>query len=292
MNPRFVTNVKPGELRERFARLLDDFSTLAPSGQLSHDPREHRRRALAERFGEVSERAEAAARAQAATDAKCMDALLDGYRKAETRCREQQEQCADDFNLLDVMRLTGKEIRHSMVLAWVLDHDLRRLGTHAQGKLGFRLFLEEFRLPLRYADCNYWVRREVAGDESVVDIEVACRNQFLIHIENKIRFGEGADQTDREWSDVRRRAAGLGLNLDLSDAPLHALFLTPDGTNPSNANFRPVSWGRVARVFETFADQAKPHDVRLFARHYARTLRRFIASDDRSEAEYDQKLVE
>ena len=221
-----------------------------------------------------------------------MDALLDGYRKAEERCREQQQQCADDFNLLAVMQLTGKEVRHSMVLAWVLDHDLRRLGTHAQGKLGFRLFLEEFGLPLRYADCNYRVCREVAGDESVVDIEVACRNQFLIHIENKIWSGEGSDQTDREWSDLQRRATGLGLNLDLSDTPVHALFLTPDGTKPSNANFRPISWGRVARVFEKFADQAKPQDVRLFARHYARILRRFIASDDRSEGEYDQKLAE
>ena len=160
MNRRFLTNAEPGELRERFALLLDEFSTLASSGQLSHDPREYRIRALLERFDEVRERADAAARAQAATDEKRMDALLDGYRKAEERCREQQEQCADDFNLLDVMRLTGKEIRHSMVLAWVLDHDLRRLGTHAQGKLGFRLFLEEFGLPLRYADCNYRVRRE------------------------------------------------------------------------------------------------------------------------------------
>ena len=70
--------------------------------------------------------------------------------------------------------------------------------------------LRELGLPAEYSTHHYWVRREVSGDDSIVDVEIASRGQFLIHIENKIRSSEGEDQTDREWSDVSRRAATIG----------------------------------------------------------------------------------
>jgi hypothetical protein len=208
-----------------------------------------------------------------------IDALLTGYHAAAEEHRRRQVLVADDFNLLDVLQLTGKEVRHSMVLAWLLDHDMRKYGTHAQGARGFRLFLAEFGLPLDYADGWYWVRREVAGDESIVDVEVGCRGRFLLHIENKIWSREGADQTDREWADVRRRARAL----DVNPPHIRALYLTPFGTDPANPNFRAVSWKGVVRVLERFAASAKPPDVALFARHYARGLQRFILRQATSE---------
>src|SRR5262245_48627750 len=266
-------------MQERFALLLKGFSVLAARGGTTAPPLMVRMSALLTQFGECRARADALEQVQTAASHTRIRALLDGYNETEERYRQHQEQVADDFNLLDVMRLTGKEIRHSMVLAWLLDHDMRNLGTHAQGNLGFRLFLDKFGLPIGYADCKYWVRREVAGDESIVDVEVACRGRFLIHIENKIWSCEGTDQTDREWSDLQRRAAGL----NVSAPNVHALFLTPHGTKPTNLNFRAIRWGRIVRVLEAFADQAKPPDVKLFAAHYAQALRRFIVVQDRSE---------
>jgi hypothetical protein len=215
-----------------------------------------------------------------------MSALLLGYNQAVERHRQQQEQTADDFNILEVMHLTGNEVRHSMMLGWLLDHDLRKLGTHAQGNLGFRLFLAEFGLPLTYAESEYWVGREIAGDESIVDIEVACRCGFLIHIENKISASEGPDQTDREWADVNRRAESLKAR------NVHALFLTPRGRAATNPKFQAISWGSVARVLENFAEQAKPADVKLFAAHYARTLRRFIVTRSYVEEQDDGEATD
>ena len=278
-------------MRERFALLLNGFSLRAAQDRVSCAGSTDQIRTLLHRFGELRDRADASECAQAADDRGRIGALLAGYGKTVEHYRQQQEQVADDFNLLDVMRLTGKEIRHSMVLAWLLDHDLRKLGTHAQGNLGFRLFLNEFRefgLRSDYADCTYWVRREVAGDESIVDIEVACRGRFLIHIENKIWSAEGTDQTDREWSDLQRRAAAL--NVSVPD--VHALFLTPHGTPPKNRSFHAISWGRIVRVLEASADQAKPADVKLFTRHYARALRRFILVQDISEGDNAERTDE
>ena len=278
-------------MRERFEQLLNEFCGRLDRSRKADDPPVARFRALLDQFVEAHLRAAAAENAQAAEDRNRFGALLDGYEQAFSQYHSRQAAVADDFNLLEVMNLTGNEKRHSMALAWLLDHDMRRLGTHAQGKLGFRLFLDEFcylGLPADYANCNYWVRREVGGDDSIVDIEVACRGRFVIHIENKIWSSEGTDQTSREWADLQRRA----VDLNVAASEIHALFLTPQGTEPTNRGFHPIRWGRVARVLEAFAEQAKPPEVKLFAGHYARALRRFIVIQDNSEVGNGETTLE
>lgn len=200
--------------------------------------------------------------------------LMEAHASIQDSYRKNQAIVADDFNLLDVLQLTGSEIRHSMALAWLLDHDLQKLGTHAQGKLGFKLFLQAVGLPMEYVECRYWVRREVRGDTSIVDVEVASRSQFIIHIENKIWSAEGTDQTEREWSDLQQRAKELSVPC----SAVHALFLTPQGVTAKCREFKCLAWSTVARALDAFASVAQPEDVRLFARHYARTLRRFVVN--------------
>lgn len=278
-------------LRTRFAALLHAFAAFPASRETALRLGEVRMSELLGRFAELRRLAQASAEIMATKDQECFRRLLAGYENTVTLYRKMQEKVADDFNLLEVMRLTGKEIRHSMVLAWLLDHDLRRLGTHAQGNLGFRLFLNELHdlgLPVHFADCTYSVRREVAGEESIVDLEVTCRGKFLIHIENKIWASEGTDQTDREWADLQRRAR----ELNIPRSAVHALFLTPSGAKPTNPNFVAISWGRIARILERFADDAKPQDVRLFASHYARALRRFIVLQNTGEDDNAQRTLQ
>jgi hypothetical protein len=139
------------------------------------------------------------------------------------------------------------------------------------------------RLPEEYAHRKYWIRREVVGQESRVDLEIAARGDFLIHIENKIWAGEGHAQTDREWADVLRRARMLSIKPECGR--VHALFLTPEGVAPLNTGFVPISWRQVAAVLDNFAQQSKPADVRLFASHYAQALRRFIIREERKDEE-------
>jgi hypothetical protein len=135
--------------------------------------------------------------------------------------------------------------------------------------LGFEQFLRALALPMNYAEANYWVRREVSGDESRIDIEVAARNSFLIHIENKIWSGEGGEQTAREWADLKIRAIALNVPAD----HVHGIYLTPDGRTADQKDFKPLSWYNIETVLELFADKALPSDVKVFAKHYARTLR-------------------
>ncbi|HEX5010779.1 MAG TPA: PD-(D/E)XK nuclease family protein [Planctomycetota bacterium] len=203
--------------------------------------------------------------------------LCAGFQRACEEWQRQQEATADDFNILAVLELTGKELRHSMALAWMLCRDIDRLGTHAQGNQGFRFFLREVGLPDWFADTSYRVAREVSGENARVDIEVYARGKFLLHIENKIWSSEGIDQTEREWSDMQRRAEWLEIPKDRRADQVVGLYLSPSGSEPQCVSFRPVRWSQVARAFDRFAEAATPPEVRLFAAHYAKAIRRFVA---------------
>lgn len=221
---------------------------------------------------------------------KGFDRLLDGFHGAAVRWRRSEELIASEFNLLDVLRVSDRELVHSSVLAWLLASDIAGPdihGTHFQGSLGLRLFLEEVGISAKIANerHNYWVRTESSGNESIIDVEVACRGRFLIHIENKIWAGEGDDQTGREWRDIQKRAK----ELSIPGNHVHGVFLTPDGRIPGDKNFTPISWSRVARVFERFGAMAKPPVLRVFCGHYATALRMSILQSERDNEEQHEE---
>ena len=126
-----------------------------------------------------------------------------------------------------------------------LGHDIA--WNARAGKPRFPFFLEEFGLPVKYAEGRYRVHREVSADESRIDVEVAERRKFVIYIENKIWSGEGNDETNREWRDLQKTADSL----DCTE--YYAFYLTPNGRKPMNANFRPIAWRQIAQVLDRFA---------------------------------------
>jgi hypothetical protein len=121
-----------------------------------------------------------------------------------------------------------------------------------------------------------------------MDIEIAARRGFILHIENKIWSSEGEAQTHREWADLLLRAE----QLEVPEENRRALFLTPNGDQPLNNNFIPVSWRDIADVLDKFAERAQPPVVKLFATHYARTLRTFVVpAPEREEGEDAEPAV-
>jgi hypothetical protein len=226
---------------------------------------------------------------------KVLDELLPSFLGERKKWAQGQRKSADDFNLFEVLGVEGDEESHSKILAWLLDHRIER-GTHAQGNLGFRLFLEELAKELReghvaqvaaYADeANYWVHPEVSGNEARVDIEIAARDKFLIHLENKIYAAEGEDQTDREWRDLQAKRK----ELRVPEEACHAIFLTLDGSEAKNKNFRSVGWNRIAKVLDQFATLAEPPEVKLFARHYAKAIRKLSVVECEEQEVEDAKV--
>lgn len=269
--------VKDRELADAFRKLFAEYCVLASATPMTRKAQEFK--SFLEGFNSAYSVATASEAMEAYRNRQEFEPFLQGYGEALNRWRIAEEGTAEDFNLLDVMELTWKEIRHSMILAWLLDKDMTSFGTHAQGGLGFELFLKEVGLPSKYALGDYRVQREQTSDESRVDIEVAARADFVIHIENKLGAGEGDDQTNREWRDLLKRAESLGCR------EYYAFYITPKGTMPSNPNFRPISWRQIASVFTSFAAEAKPKDVSTFAAHYAKVLAHITPEADEKENE-------
>jgi hypothetical protein len=215
--------------------------------------------------------------------------LLNGFKMAQNQGKKLQATTADDFNLLDTLQVAGEEIRHSMLLAWLL----RREDTHAQGNLGFRMFLQEFGLSSKYAKAQYRVSREKRGSVSRIDVEVAAHGKFVIHIENKIYSEEiysddGDHQTEREWIDLLHRAQ----DLEVQPKDVHGLYLTLDGHRATCPEFRPISWKQVADLLDRYADLSKADQVSLFAAHYAQALRRLTFEFNQENEDEHETLPE
>ncbi|MFZ1135339.1 MAG: PD-(D/E)XK nuclease family protein [Candidatus Korobacteraceae bacterium] len=201
--------------------------------------------------------------------------LLEKFKNCRDAWQQKQIGVADDFDIFETIGVSWKEACHSNLLAWLLDHRIEWYGTHAQGNLGLRCFLHvlgaELCLRETYADAeNYWVRREQSGSESRIDVEVAARKLFIIHIENKIGADEGPIQLKNECDDLQSRRR----ELEIPEPNCHAVFLTLDGKKPSHPEFKPLAWYQIADVFDVFGRRSCAPDVGVFAKHYAAALRR------------------
>jgi len=171
------------------------------------------------------------------------------------------------FNLFEAVGVLRQELRHSDLLATLLDpRQSHGLGT---------LFLTELlHAAAPAADLSDPQDARVEREWHNIDILViddAAR--LAVIIENKIDTGEIPGQLSRYYADVR------------SHFPEHkiiALLLTRHGDAPSDDRYLAVSYSPVCQILERIVDERHTTldaDVAVVLRHYAQMLRRHIVSD-------------
>jgi hypothetical protein len=107
------------------------------------------------------------AQAQAAQhDLPLLKALFGGYEETRATWAKKQIATADDFNLFEVMEVAYDEVRHSMILAWLLDRRLEH-GTHAQPP-EVRLFVTHYAKALSKFVVTEPKDKEIQHGEAVV----------------------------------------------------------------------------------------------------------------------------
>ena len=161
------------------------------------------------------------------------------------------------FNIFNVLKIAEWEIRHSNVLAWLLDPQ----ETHGLGDRFLRRFLsrllldrDDFHVPFSAVDLELMPLEniEVLREERGIDVVVLCRGavRWSLLIENKIRAGEAEGQLGR----YRREVEELN-----PAAPVLPVYLTVDGDEPSAdgklAGFVPVSYGQVIDISGPIIEQ-------------------------------------
>jgi hypothetical protein len=129
------------------------------------------------------------------------------------------------FNVFDLLKIEGDEVRYSSFLAWLFDPK----GGHKEGGRFLSAFLNACHPPIAIELPKFYeVRTEQIGDESRIDISIYRYSSFLIHIENKVYSPEGRGQLAAEFRDLERMSKILHVPEDRT----FGIFLTPAGRAP------------------------------------------------------------
>ena len=180
-----------------------------------------------------------------------------------TTYSEFQKICGDQgvatFNVFRLLGIDSDEVRHSTFLAWLLD---ARSGHH-QGYVFLNAFVRSCLIDIpAHLLSEYHVRTEFSEVESIIDVLVYRKAEFLIYVENKVHSEEGIKQLDREFGDMQRLGSRLGIPQDRQ----YAVFLTPDGRKPSSGDpkcWRTLSYQQLKKSLEPLLPQITSDKVRF-----------------------------
>ena len=192
-------------------------------------------------------------------------------------CLDALRPWTDRFNIFDVLKISSVEIRHSNMLAWLLDPN----ENHGYGDKILAGLLQKVAnndSSGRYDVCSLLLMDldefEVAREWKNIDILLTSdKEKTVIAIENKIWSGEHGDQLKRYRQTVERNFSDFTRRI--------YLYLTPNGDDASD----PDSWISIsyADIVDIISGEpskdARDTDAEVLIRNYVDMLRRDIVND-------------
>ena len=167
-----------------------------------------------------------------------------------------------EFTVFDVLGNSEYEIRHSNVLAWLLNPN----GNHRQGPSFLDLFWtrisSEHDLPdLPFRD--YSVTREGENENERIDLFIKAE-KWVIVIENKLFSPETGDQLNRYFNYIERKYANTPNRL--------YFYLTPDGIAPDrdedSKNWKAINYSVVTDSVSQFLKKSLSDRIKSFLEQY------------------------
>jgi hypothetical protein len=200
---------------------------------------------------------------------------------------DRLENLLSEFNIFEILNLTLAEIRHSNVLAWLLNtHENHGLSSYFIKQflkyivsanrsyfISSKLSLFDFEL-FTYTDVE--VRREWNNIDILILI-IEGDKKLVFAIENKIKTVEHSGQLNRYREIVER---------EFKDFIRLFIYLTPDNLIPSDAEWIPLNYNIVADLLDELLDYRKSSlnpTIFSFILHYQTILRRYIVGSSEVE---------
>lgn len=195
----------------------------------------------------------------------------------DSACLEPLSKWTRRFNVFDVLKITNTEIRHSNVLAWLMDpaenhglHDgvIRGFVDYVARRAGGDGTLDDLLM-----DCDgFSIRREWCH----IDIlAVNEKEKYVLCVENKIFSGEHDDQLARYRSEVEREFPAYRQRF---------VFLTPDRGNASESDWLVMGYGDVLDIIDrAVRTSALAPEPAQFISEYMDAVRRNILGDEELE---------
>ena len=192
----------------------------------------------------------------------------------DERCLDELSKKLNEFNLFDVLKSAHWELKHSNVLAWLLNP----YGNHLLGRRFFDAFIK--RIADSSVESNFLVNAYV---DNAVDIQVSTEEmnidllivaeaaKLVITIENKI----WSKEHDKQLSRYREMLESIYK----VDWHRFYFYLTPNGdaSNEDSGHWSPISYQDVYdAIQEMMPDIAASNPAKPFIQQYCKVIEREI----------------
>jgi len=199
---------------------------------------------------------------------------------------DKLEGLLSQFNIFETLNIVNAEVRHSNVLAWLLNP----LANHGLGNFVLKQFLKYFVSEnketladtisffdielLSYADTE--VRREW-GNIDILILIADEKKKLAVALENKLKSPEHSQQLQRYRAIVEK---------EFPEYIKLYIYLTPDNIIPSDENWAPFNYSTIADLTEnllTYKKDVMNEGTADFITQYDTILRRYIVGNSEVE---------
>ena len=186
---------------------------------------------------------------------------------ADISCLEPVIEYVNRLNIFEILGMTHAEVRHSNMLAWLIDPR----KNHGLGDAVLRGILERVADNLPAGFSTFQIERE----RKHMDIfAVSDAEKYALCIENKIGTGEHDNQLARYRKDIEETYPTYQKQY---------IYLSPKGKESSDPqNWAALSYGDVLAIVESAkAGKTLNPEQELIISNYADLIRRRIIGDDK-----------
>jgi hypothetical protein len=188
-------------------------------------------------------------------------------------------------NLFEILRITKTEIRHSNMLAWLLDPQQNHgLEAAFLEKVLLRFLLNGQKLVNKLVDSGAIKKARIKREEDHVDLiiifdEVPNGSPVVVAIENKTQSAEHDNQLEKYRGIIEKK---------YTDYDAHFAYLTPEGDESSDPeNWLSVSYKDLIDDLEDVPKEKRenvPDDAKVLIDHFIESVRHNLLGEDNLEA--------
>jgi len=193
----------------------------------------------------------------------------------DINCLDKLEKWENHFNLFDVLKICRTEIRHSNVLAWLLNPN----ENHNFGDAFIKKLFQEF--IKNQPNMNNDIMRLLLVDfysfsvyrewKNIDILLISDEEKIIVAIENKVRSHEHDNQLNRYKSILTKEFPKYKRIL---------IYLTPDGEEPSDDEWNILTYKNIVEIIEMIVrNVVLPSGIKLMIDNYIEVIRRDVMED-------------
>jgi len=184
------------------------------------------------------------------------------------------------FNAFETLNIVNAEIRHSCILAWLLDP----ISNHGCGDHFVKLFLKyifnmnkndlKSRLTIFDLETFNYSDIEIKKEWNNIDILIVSeKNKFAITIENKIGSSEHSNQLKRYFDIVSK---------EFPNYEKIFVYLTPEGERGTDDNWLIFDYSMIDKILDDLIEFKKTsinETILSFLEQYRTIIRRYVVNN-------------